>query len=159
MPSRAWAIRGALTALFAGVLPGVVVHDGPIARDAPPRRFLLVGTDGGTDGTGDDLTDGTVVVQSPSPMAGGWMDEEGEIACSAWAWSGGTDFPPLRADVAALVDACETAIRADPSLGGLLAPADRQAAVGQVRIRETQTPQGALVRAVFTVAYRALIIS
>lgn len=159
MTTRLWAVRTALVTVFGTAVDPTAVHDGPLARaDNAPKSFLLVGTDGGGDGTGDDLADGAVVNQKPSLMANGWREEDGTIECAAWAWSGGTDFVPLRAALAEMVDACEAALLADPTLGGILAPQGYRAEfTGPFRTREVQTAKGAVARSAFIVAYRALI--
>lgn len=152
-----WAVRTGLVTVFTAAMPsGVQVFDGPMTHTTPPKRFLLVGTDGGDDGSGAN-DDGSSIRQELSDLGPGtWRAEDGEVVCSAWAWSGDTKFEPLRTAVAAITDACETVV-ADRTLGGILPPPAFGAEFGTVRFREEQTPSGAVVRAVFTVTYGALL--
>lgn len=157
MPTKLWAVRSALVSMFDAALSDPV-YDGPSRQKTPPKRFVLVGSDGGETGMGDGDEDGAVIEQSPSSMGNGWRDERGEITCAAWAWSGDTDLAPLRTAITAMVDVAEAALAGDRSLGGLLVPPG-MAEFSGLRIREAQTSKGAVVRALFTVSYGALLTS
>lgn len=157
MPSLLWDVRSALLTIFkTAVGSEVTVFDGPLSHTTVPPRFLLVGTDGGDDGTGDSA-DGATSEQTESPMANNWRAETGEVTCAAWAWDGATAFPILRTQAIEIVSACEEALYVDRTLGGLLQPQGYMADFAGFRLRETQEETGAVVRAAFTVKYRALI--
>lgn len=157
MPTLVWDVRSALVDLFTETLD-VKVFDGPQSRAAVPKSYVLVGTDGGDTGQGEDGGDFATTSQELSPMGPGtWRDETGEIVCSLWVWGGSTTFAPLRASATAVLDSIELALRSDRTLGDLLAPGGGYAELGSVRIREDQTENGARLRAVFTVSFRALL--
>lgn len=161
MPTRLWAVRAQLVTIFATITPPTAdfaVFDGPMSRTSPPKSFLLVGTDGGETGGGDEREDGATAEQTLSPMANNWREESGEVVCAAWAWSGETDFVALRTTVKAIADAAETLIQGDRTLGGVLVkPA--LAEVTALRLREVQTTNGAFVRGAFTVSYSGALIT
>lgn len=157
MPTALWAVRDALVPIFTTAVAPVVVFNGPAVK-APPKRFLLVGSDGGDSGMGDSDEDGAVIEQSVSSLGNTWRDERGVITCAAWAWSGDTKLDQVRTHVSDVLDAVETALRSDRTLGGVLAPPGR-VEFGGIRIRERQTAEGAVIRAVFTVSYGALLIT
>lgn len=157
MSTKLWAVRTGLVTVFTAAMPtDVQVFDGPMTYTTPPKRFLLVGTDGGEDG-GGATDDGSTIRQELSDLGPGiWRSEAGEIVCAAWAWSGDTKFVPLRTAIAEITDACETAL-ADRTLAGILPHPSFGVEFGAVRFREEQTPNGAVARAVFTVSYSALL--
>jgi hypothetical protein len=156
MPTRLWAVRNALAAIT--ITSGASVHNGPLPpKSTPPKQFLLIGSDGGADGFGGELgDDATSIEQSESELGNNWRNEEGDIVCAAWVWSGGTDLVPLRAAASAITDEVEAFLIADRSLGGVLTPPGLARFTG-LRFQETQTSKGAVVRALFTVSYRALL--
>lgn len=157
MPSRLWDVRAALLEIFTtAVGSGVTVFDGPLTQETWPERFLLVGTDGGDVGTGDSA-DGATSEQVAYPGANDWRAETGEITCAVWAWAGTPEFTDLRTDARALVEACEGALYTDRTLGGLFVEQGYGAEFSEVRLREFQAEGGAVVRAAFSVKYRALI--
>lgn len=156
MPTRVFDVRAALTAAITTPLRPIEVINGPRSRSTAPKQFVLVGSDGGDTGLGDGSEDGMVVDQTRSKVGNNWRDELGLIICSAWAWSGGTDFAPLREQASEMLTIVESALLADRSLGGVL-PSTGLAEFGGVRLRERQESDGAVVRAVFTVSYRALL--
>lgn len=155
MPAVLWDVRAALFTVFGGIAD-LDVFDGPMTRTTPPRQFLLVGTEGEFPASSAS-DDGASADQSASSLSGSNMwDETGEIVCAAWAWSGGTDFAPLRVAARGIVDAAEGLVMADRTLGGVLAPPGLAWFSG-LRLREVQTTSGAFVRAAFTIAYQALV--
>lgn len=160
MPTRLWAVRDALFDLAkAHAGTGVEVFNGPLpAKSTPPKKFVLIGTDGGDDGFGSAFGDeASTIEQTESDLGGnGWRDEDGLIICAAWAWSGDTDLAPVRSTTSDIVLAIEAAVRADRTLGGVLI-LPGLATFTSARFQEAQTSKGALARALFTVSYRALI--
>jgi hypothetical protein len=174
MSTKLWVVRAALTtevtdAVDADVLAALAAvyddgrdvsfaaYDGPLSSTTLPETFILVGTDGGETGHGNDAVDGCVVAQELSPMGNNWRDERGEITCAAWAHGGSTDIVPLRQLVTILVDVVEVRLQTDRSLGGAIDPRLGRAEFAGMRVRELQTPKGAVVRAVFTVSYTATL--
>lgn len=153
MPSALWLVRPALHSRFDAALT-VPVYDGPRVRTETPKQFVVVGAN---TGGGEDIGPAMRSVQTPSPHDGTWRHEEGEVDCVAVAWAGDSDLAALRTAARALVDACETAVNADRSLGGLLQPTNNFAEVTALEIREAQTDKGAFVEAVFTVSYGTLL--
>lgn len=154
MPSALWLVRPALHSMFESVLTDAKVYDGPRPRSETPKRFVIVAAGSGT---GDDTGAAQRSVQSPSPMGGGWRHEDGEIDCVAVSWSGDTDLAGSRDAAREMVDRCEAAINADPTLSGVLTPSNNFAEVITLDLREAQTDKGAFVEAVFTVSYGTLL--
>jgi hypothetical protein len=112
--------------LFAATVAPVQVFDGPKPPSVNSNRYVLVGSEG--DETGDAAT----VSLEPSDLGPGtWLDEAGEVICSAWSWV--------------------TALQGDRTLTGLLiAPG---VVVSELRYLPVQFNTGPLVRVSFTVAY------
>jgi hypothetical protein len=132
--------------LFAATVAPVQVFDGPKPPSVNSNRYVLVGSEG--DETGDAAT----VSLEPSDLGPGtWLDESGEITCSAWSWSGGTDIAARRGEALDLAESCVTALQGDRTLTGLLiAPG---VVVSELRYLPVQFNTGPLVRVSFTVAY------
>lgn len=161
MNTRLYAVQTALAAGFGSVLAGTAVEQflGPRPRSGnAPQQFLLIGADGGDTGLNDGLTDdGLVATHEPSDLGPGtWQDETGTVVCAAWAWSGKQDFDPLRTQVQDMFNACAVWLLKNRDLNGLL-QLPGLARVTGVRLRETPTSNGPFVRAVFPIAYSALI--
>lgn len=138
-----------LVTRFRAAVTPVRVFDGPNPNAAQSETFVAVGS------TGEDEDGITVDLELSDLGPGTWVDETGEIVCSAWSWSGGTDLAARRAAAVDLAVACVNAVRADPQLTGLL-PKPGRADASAVRVRTLQTDKGALCRASFTVAYSHL---
>lgn len=129
----------------------VDVYDGPKPEAVNKPQFVVVGS------SGDD-EDGAAADLTPSDTGpGGWLDETGEIICSAWSWSGGTDVATRRSEALSLAESCLSALHADRTLGGLLVVPG--AVTSTLRYEARQPESGAIVRVSFTVAYTALITS
>lgn len=128
---------------------GATTYDGPVPTSVNKTDYVLVGSDA-EDG------DGAVVELIESDLGPGtWVDETGEVVCSAWSWSGGTNIAACRAAAEATAVACIAAIRADRTLGGLLT-GPRLAEVSVLRYEPKQTSKGAICRFTFSVLYRHL---
>lgn len=125
------------------------VFDGPVPTSINHQQFVLVGS------TGEE-EDGATIDRPESNLGpGGWREEVGDIVCSAWSYSGGTDIATRRANAMSTTAALIAAVEADPSMGGLLT-APRRAEVLDVRYQPRQTDTGAIVRIIFSVTYRSL---
>lgn len=110
--ATAWPkVATALVALLP-TLPrftGVAVYDGPPVGSETPYDYVTVGyvedEDAGSYETEHGLVDG-------------YLTESGEVRCHFVSQSGDEVLP--RAEVFALIDAVEVALRSDPTLGGVL---------------------------------------
>jgi hypothetical protein len=141
-------VIAALDVLFTAAVD-VPVFDVPDPSVINNDRFIVIGSEGeDDDGATVDLTESTL-------GPGGWLDETGEVVCSVWAASGGTDLAARRNAAATLTEACVAAVRNDRELGGLLVGAG-VAGVSSLRYRLVQTPQGAFCRFSFSVSYQNL---
>lgn len=140
------AVVLALVDLFDTAV-SATVYDGPVPTSVNESSFVLVGS------TGDD-DDGAFVETELSTLGDGtWIDEAGEVVCSAWSWSGGTDLAAHRVIAGGLAADCAAAVAADRTLGGLLvAPGLAQVSAFQYQPR--QTTEGAICRFTFSVTYR-----
>lgn len=156
MGSALWVVRPALFTLFSAAQPAsVAVYDGPRPRGDTPKKFLLVGVNSGL----DEGSEAMRAIQSPSAMDGGWRDEVGEIDCCAVTWTGDDDMTAIRDAARDIVATCETAVNADPTLGGVLTLNNNQAELVRLDIREARTDKGPFVEATFTVAYATVLTS
>lgn len=127
----------------------VDVYDGPVPPAVNKQRYILVGS------SAED-EDGATVTQELSNLGPGeWHDEAGEVICSFWSWSGGTQIATVRADALELANFCADAIHADRTLDGVLVPPGL-AEVSDYRLRMSQTSSGAMCRVSFTVNYAHL---
>lgn len=155
--TKLFDLRDALAALFRETAPSVPVIDGPVPQSTMPELCILVGTDGGENGTGVGSFDGYTTEQAWASVTNdNRRQEQGSIVCSVWAWSGSTDLTQLRLDVQAVVDALGEAIHANRALASILGPSGWIELVG-VSGRERQIKAGADCRTVLTVAYAARI--
>lgn len=142
-------VIAALVTMFRDAVP-VNVYDGGDPTSVNQGDFVLVGSTGILD------EDGAIVTREGSTLgAGEWADEDGEVLCSSWSWTGGTDMAARRA--AALVNAnlCVDAIAADRTLGGLLVNPGL-AQVTELRYQPRQTAEGTQCRILFSVSYSHL---
>ena len=140
------AVLLALVSRFDGAV-AAPVYDGPVPAAVNNGDFVLVGS------TGED-EDGAAVDLELSEMGPGtWLNETGEVVCSFWSWTGGTNLPARRAAASALATACAAAVAADRTLGGLLV-APGLAEVSTIRYQPRQTSDGAICRFTFSVLYR-----
>lgn len=154
MPSVLRDVRAALATMYGAANQGVQVFEGPRNRSATPKRYLLVGVNGI-----DELEAGMRSQQVPSTLSGdGWREEAGEVDCTAVAWTGDEDMTTIRSQVEAIVDACEAAVNADRTLGGVLRLTGL-AEVTRIDVREQRTDKGPFVEAVFTTSYNTVLTS
>lgn len=143
-------VLAALTSMFEAAVAPVRVYDVPDPSAVNNAKWVAVGTEG------DEDADTATVDLTPSSLGPGtWIDESGEILCSAWAQAGGTDIDARRREAGELAEACVAAVRADDTLGGLLA-VDRRAQVSSISYRPRQGKTGTLCTFTFTVSYQHL---
>lgn len=148
------AVIDALVDRLSGALT-VPVYDGPQPVSPSSKQFVIVG---GSETAGNDGIEAESMVSRSSMGNGELRDEQGSVTCSVWSWGGSTWSRDVRDLALALLDECEAAVRADPSLGGVL-KSPFFAEFNSARIRQEQTPSGSLVRAVFAVTYTNLLTS
>jgi hypothetical protein len=141
------AVCLALTALWTSALTDVQVADGPQANSDSGNDWLFVGANGDAP---DESTEAAAVDQSWMAFAK-TMQETGQVTCAVVSRSGDTGIPALRARAYAILATAETALRADPLLGGVV----MQSYVSAHQYIPAQTTQGAKARVVFTVTYQA----
>lgn len=147
MTTKVDAVCLALTALWQSALTNVQVADGPQANSDAANDWLFVGADGDAPDEGNEAA---AVDQSWMAFAK-TMQETAEITCAVVSRSGDTDIPALRARAYTILASAETALRADPLLGGLV----MQSYISAHQYMPAQTTQGAKARVVFTVTYQA----
>lgn len=157
MATRLFAVRDALVTQFTAALAAksTEIFAGPRSRSSSPKKFLLIGADGGETGA-EQNEDGMTAEQEPSNLGPGtWRDETGTIVCAAWAWSGNSTVTSSETAARDVLDTCAASLLADDSLGGLLVPPGL-ARLSSVSVLEGQK-NGPFVRIVFGVSYGALV--
>lgn len=137
----------ALTTMWQS-LTGVQVVDGPQVTSDASNDWLFVGFNGDTP---DEYNQGATADQSLMTFARG-KQEDGQITCSVISVGGlDTNVPSLRVRAFGFLSAAEDALRANMQLGGLV----MHAYVSNIQYSPVQTQQGAKVRIVFSVTYKA----
>lgn len=148
MASSIDAVILKLTAVWSAALTGVNVVDGPQVTSDAADDWLFVGYNGDTP---DEYNEGATGQQSLMAFAK-VKGDDGQVICAVVSRSpGSTDITATRARANGFLAAAEAAVRADMSLGGLV----MQSYVTDYRYSPVQTQQGAKVRIVFTVTYKA----
>ena len=145
MSTKVDAVCLALTALWTAALTGVQVADGPQANSDASNDWLFVGDD-----AADEGNEAAAVDQSWMAFAK-TMQETGEVTCAVVSRAGDTDIPAVRARAYAILATAETALRADPLLGGVV----MQSYVSAHQYIPVITQGGCKARVVFTVTYQA----
>lgn len=151
-----WQVRSSLASIL-GTATGLPTFDGPLAAGDVPTSFLLIGSDGGETGTGEGTSEGATTRLTLSDAGVDWYDDNGEVVCALWSWTGDGDLAAPRMVVRTAFSQVLAALRADPHLSGLLTPQHCRADVTSVAAVEAQTSAGAVTRVTFTVAYNALL--
>lgn len=139
-----------LTTLWqnAPALEGCQVVDGPQVNSDPSDDWLFVGFNGDAP---DEYNQGAIADQSLMAFAKPKF-EDGQVTCAMVSRSGGiADVPAARARAYGNLSAAESSVRNDMQLGGLV----MHAYVSNHQYSPVQTQQGAKVRVVFTVTYKA----
>lgn len=139
----------AMVAAFkaASSLSGVTIYDGVEIDSSDPLVWLSVGHDGTEDGE-------VVAFNSKNEykaLGAKSMFEEGYINCVLSVWNGDTLLSPLRTQARQYISAVDTVIRTDPSFGGVVL----WSGLSDQAVSYSQTNQGAEVKIVFTVYYKA----
>jgi hypothetical protein len=143
------AVLLALVTLWgvAPALEGVEVADGPQANSEALNEWLFVGADGVPQSEGTQFVSAQQEWQAFARV----KRESAEITCAFLVRSGEKDTVSLRARAYALLGAAEDAVRADPTLAGLV----MQAGISAHQYFPTATTGGSMARVVFTVTYMA----
>jgi hypothetical protein len=141
------AVCLALTALWTSALTGIQVVDGPQANSDAANDWLFVGANGDLP---DEVAESAVVDQSWMAFAK-VMQETAEITCAIVCRAGEPSISAVRARAYSILAAAETALRADPLLGGVV----MQSYVSAHQLIPVVTTSGAKARVVFTVTYQA----
>jgi hypothetical protein len=149
MASKTDAVILALTAMWTAALTDINVVDGPQVTSDAASDWLFVGYNGDTP---DEYNEGAIGLQSLMAFAK-VKGDDGQVTCAVVSVSGDTDITATRARANGFLSAAEAAVRADMTLGGLV----MHAFVSDYRYTPVQTQQGAKVRLVFTVTYKAQI--
>ena len=137
----------ALAALWESALTGIQVVDGPQVNSDASNDWLFVGFNGDIP---DELNEAATAEQSLMAFSR-VKGDDGQITCAVVSRAGDTDIPALRARAVGFLATAEDALRADMQLGGLV----MHAFVSAYQYSPVQTQQGAKVRVVFTVTYKA----
>jgi len=146
--SRLGAVIDALvTQLDAGT--AFSVYDGYPVTTTPPADFVIVG------GTDDPDDDAASLDQEWAGLGKASRDETGQITCAVVSQSGGTDLKTHRDRVLVILGELETALRADPTLGGVVQSGWLHLTAGA--LNQQQNANGSRARLTFTVSYRARV--
>jgi hypothetical protein len=137
---------------IGGADPPVNVVDGPKVTAETGPLTLWVGVDA--------IDDATPIAANSEQqwMPGGGRrgrTEQLSVHCTVQAKSGSDEIAPLRAQAAGVLAAAESALRADPGLGGLLPNQD--AAVTGAEWRQYPLNPGMAVRVIFTISATAIL--
>jgi hypothetical protein len=150
MTSAIGTVLTALVAAFSAqpALAGVEVIDGASAEAPGAVDLVLVGHDASPDGDAE-----IGVEQEWADLAATSRYERGSVPCTVLSQSGDVDIPGRRARAMELLAACETALRADRTLGGLVMVAQ----VSTAGAHQYLNGDGTAVVVPFTVTYMAQV--
>jgi hypothetical protein len=108
------ALIDALVTQCTSALTGVTVTDG-YGVSGNTGDFLMIGVD---DPESEGAANSADVQQTPGPFGTNRpRDEQGEIACIASSWAGGTNQKTVRDAAYAITSGVENLLRSSPSLG------------------------------------------
>lgn len=147
MASRLDDVLTSLVATFTTALPTVAVFDGPPVTSPGDADLVIVGHDATPDSDAD-----MTVEQEWADLACSRRHETGEVVCCVVSQTGDTDLKARRDRAFVLLAACEAAVLADLSLGGVVMSAQ----FARASARQFQNSAGSAVVAPFTVTYRAI---
>jgi hypothetical protein len=128
-------------------LSSVTIADGPQANSEASNEWLFVGADG------DAPDEGTEAVSAEQD----WMafaktkQETADVTCAVVVRDGGSNVSALRPIAFGILSDAEDALRADPTLGGLV----MQSHISSHQYIPVITQGGCKARVVFTVTYLA----
>lgn len=136
-----------LTAMWTTALAGVNVVDGPQVTSDAADDWLFVGFNGDVPDEYNEAATGQQSLMAFAKVKG----DDGQVTCAIVSRSGDSDITATRLRANGFLSAAEAALRADMQLGGLV----MHAYVSDYRYSPVQPKQGAKVRFVFTVTYKA----
>lgn len=141
--SRVPAVLDALVGVWSSSpeLLGIV-QDGPTPIQTSAAEVLSVGYDGGEDGTSSEGQ------FDPEGLAVEPKRESFSVNCLAGVLNGAGDIRAARLRAFDLLTAASGAITTDKTLGDVVL----SASIDNVTLNQLQTPDGALVQILFTVA-------
>lgn len=146
-----FAVVDALVTIFDTAL-AITVYDGPQATDANLQQYAAVGWDGDPTSTGQAGD----AQQDWAPRANTGLfsrDDRGTVRCVVVAWSGDSVVAARRTATKGYLASIENALRADPSLGGVVIAAG----ITDIGLIQEVSDGGNTVRIPFTVTYMARI--
>jgi hypothetical protein len=145
LPSLITNIVAAFKASAA--LTGVSIYDGPILDGSYPQQWIAVGHDGSEEGP----TQAAQATNTYDQLGAKKMFEDGSINCVLAAWDGNDSPASKRTAAYNLLSAVDTAIRSDPSFGGVVL----YSGLGLHTMTYSQDDLGIVCLITFTINYRA----
>lgn len=147
------ALIDAMVTQATAALPSVRVFDGfGVSED--PGDFLMIGVDDPDGPKPANTAAGTLefaTMRTPPSS----RDELGELVCAALSWNGNADPQAARNAAHATVDAVDTFVRANPTLG--LGPSLLWTKVSSYDFSQQQDGDGAQAVLVFHLGYHARV--
>lgn len=128
-------------------LSDVRIYDGAEVDFSYPKDAIAIGHDGSV---GESDVQAGFLNNTPLNF-GDDHDEQGTISCSMWAQDGSTDLKTRRVRAFAILSAIDTAVRTDPTFGGVCF----YSYLAANTIRYEQTQQGSAVIIDFNITYEA----
>lgn len=148
------------SAALGGASPRVTIHDGPpLSNDtlAEPLHLYI-----GWNQVSQGSEDPSAVQAWPVMDKARTKDEDGTVVCTADAWSGDTTMKTQRDACKAIVAAAELLLRGDGTTG----PGDATmgglvfwSGIDALQWFPRQMPDGAGMACVFTITYRARLVT
>ena len=142
---RFGAVIDALVAL-AGTTSAGAVYDGPVVTSTLPPDFVVIG------GTEDPDDEPSSFDQSWAGLGNRSKAETGDVTCAVLVGTGDENVKVARDRALVILGQVEAAVRADPTLGGVLSGGWCQVSGGR-HVQRLNT-QGLYVRITFTVSYQ-----
>lgn len=122
------------------------VYDGPTVTIPTAVDFVVIG------GTEDPDDEPSSFDQTWNGLGNRAKNESGEVTCAVLVGTGDDDVKTARDRALSILGEIETAVRADPSLGGVLTGGWAHVSGG--RHVQRLTTEGIYVRITFTVSYQ-----
>jgi hypothetical protein len=127
----------------------VPVLDGPGLSESSMPVYVVVGHD-----DDPDSNEAAAYLQDFTSMESESRIERGQVSCLIVAWYGSSDMAVLRTTAQATATAVDTALRADPTLGGVVGRAEYGTSGV---LRQESNEDGLAVRLTFTVDYQIVV--
>ncbi len=145
--SRFGAVTDALVTLIGTA--GSTTFDGPPLTADVPTDYVIVG---GTEDPDDDAGD---IDQDWAALGKASRNETGTVTCAILAGTGDDIIKTARDRALTILANIETALRADPSLTGVLSPG--WCHITSATPKQVRNDRGLYVRIRFTVTYKSRI--